>query len=74
MTKTIKGVGTIKGLSRMFPQYSLPTIYKSFVWSDLDYGDVLYDQQKNESLCQKLKVFSTLLYLLSPVPSRVHLK
>ena len=33
--------------------FSLQHIARSFVRSHLDYGDVLYDQPNNESLCQK---------------------
>ena len=52
MTKTMKGVGFIKRLGRMIPRYSLLTIYKTFVCSHHDYGDVLYDQPNSKSLCQ----------------------
>ena len=40
MTKAMKGIGAIKRLGKMLPQHSLLTIYKSFVWSHLDYGDI----------------------------------
>ena len=49
MTKAMKGIGVIKRLSKMFPRHSLPTIYKLFVRSHLDYGDILYDQPNNKS-------------------------
>ena len=55
MTKAMKGIGVIKRLSKMLPQHSLLTIYKSFVQPHLDYGDILYDQPNNKSLCQKIK-------------------
>ena len=70
----MKGVSVIKRLSRMSPQYSLLTIYKSFVLLHFDYGDVLYDQLNNKEVCVKNKVFNTMLLLLSPLPSRVYLK
>ena len=35
--------------------FSLQHIARSFVRSHLDYGDVLYDQPNNESLCQKIE-------------------
>ena len=70
----MKGVSVIKRLSRMSPQYSLLTIYKSFVLLHFDYGDVLYDQRNNKAVCVKNKVFNTMLLLLSPLPSRVYLK
>ena len=40
----MKGIGVIKRLSKMLPQHSLLTIYKSFVWPHFDYGDILCDQ------------------------------
>ena len=42
-TKAMKGIGVIKGLSMILPRHSLLTIYKSFVWPHLDYGDILND-------------------------------
>ena len=64
MTKAMKGIGAIKRLSKMLPQHSLLTIYKSFVRPHLDYGDILYDQPNK----------STMLLWPLPVPSKVHLR
>ena len=50
----MKGIGVIKILSKMLPQYSLLTIYKLFVQTHLYYGDILYDQPNNKSLYQKI--------------------
>ena len=50
----MKGIGIIKRLSKMLPQHFL-TIYKLFVQPHLDYGNILYDQPNNKSLCQKIK-------------------
>ena len=50
-----KGISAIKRLSKMLPQHSLLTIYKAFVRPYLDYGDILYDQPNNKSLCQKIE-------------------
>ena len=36
------------------PWSSLLTIYKSFVWPHLGYGDVIYDQPNNSSLSDKI--------------------
>ena len=36
---------------------ALLTIYKSFVRPHIDYGDVISDQPKNESICQKLEAY-----------------
>ena len=40
----------------MLLQHSFLTIYKSFVQPHLDYGDILYSQPNNESVCQKIKI------------------
>ena len=48
-------VGVIRKLSKLLPLNSVITIYKSFVRPHLDYGDVLYDQPNNDSLCQKIE-------------------
>ena len=34
---------------------SLITIYKFFIWSHLDYGDIVYDQAFNESFHKNLE-------------------
>ena len=44
-----EGIGIIKKLLR----HSRITTYKSFVRPHLDYGDIIYDQPKNESFNQK---------------------
>ena len=49
----MRGVGVIRKLSKILPQNPLITVYESFVRPHLDYGDVIYDQPNNESLCQK---------------------
>ena len=42
--KTNKTIGLLLKLSNLLPRQALVTIYKEFVRSYLDYGDVLYDQ------------------------------
>ena len=37
------------------PRKSLITIYKALLRPLLDYGDIIYDQPHNESVCEKLK-------------------
>ena len=51
----MQGVGVIRKLSKILSRNSFITIYKSFVRSHLDYGDVLYYQPNNESLFQKIE-------------------
>ena len=48
----MQGVGVIRKLSKILRQTSIVKIQKSFVKLHLDYGNVLYDQPNNESLCQ----------------------
>ena len=63
MTKSTKGIGVIKRLSKMLPQCSLLTIYTSFVMPHIDYDDIIYDQP-NKGLCQKIE---TVQYNAAPV-------
>ena len=42
--KTNKTIGLLKKVSNLLPRHALVTIYKAFIRSHLDYGDVLYDQ------------------------------
>ena len=56
MTKVMKAIGVIKTLGKMLPRHALLTIYKSFVQPHLDYGDILYDQPNNKSLCKKIEI------------------
>ena len=37
------------------PRKSLITIYKAFLRTSIDYGDIIYDQPENESFCEKLE-------------------
>ena len=37
------------------PWKSLMIIYKDFLRPLIDYGDIIYDQPQNESLCEKLE-------------------
>ena len=48
ISKANKGIGIILKLNNIFPGHAVLTIYRSFVRSDLDYGDVIYDQAENE--------------------------
>ena len=55
MTKANKAIWAIKKLSNTLPRDALLTIYKSFVRSHLDYGDIIYNQPQNKSFCNKLE-------------------
>ena len=45
----------MKKLSNTLPSDTLLTIYKSFIGPQLNYGDIIYDQQHNRPFCNKLK-------------------
>ena len=63
ISKANKGIGIIKRLSHILPRKALITIHKSFIRPHLDYRDVIYDQQNNESFCTKLSKCSAMLPL-----------
>ena len=50
-----RNTGVTKRLSKLLSRHSLLLIYKWFVRPHLDYGDILYDQPNNKSLCQKIE-------------------
>ena len=50
--KTIELLGK---LSDLLPRQALVTIYKAFIRTHLDYGDVLYDQAFNTSFHSKME-------------------
>ena len=53
--KINKGISVIKKLCHSLPRKSLITIYKAFLRPLIDYGDIIYDQPQNESLCEKIE-------------------
>ena len=55
LNKVSKTIGLLHKLQKILPRSSLITVYKSFVRSRLDYGDVIYDQAYNISFHQKVK-------------------
>ena len=48
-------IGLLKKLSNLLPKQALVTIYKAFIRPHLDYGDVLYDQDFNNSFHAKME-------------------
>ena len=54
----------MKKLSLILSRNLLLTIYKTFVRSHLDYGDIIYDKPFNDSFRGKLENFNTLQQLL----------
>ena len=55
IAKINKGAAVIKKRRYSLPRKSLITIYKAFLRSWIDYGDIIYDQTQNESFCEKLE-------------------
>ena len=56
--KTNKTIGLLRKLQTLLPRAPLITIYKSFIRSHLDYGDMIYDQTFNMPFQKKWKPFS----------------
>ena len=53
MSKAYRCIAVLRKLQNIIPRNSLLTIYKSFIRPHLDYGDIIYHQPNNGSLCQK---------------------
>ena len=53
--KAKRDVGLLRRLQYFLSRSSLLTIYKSFIITHLDYGDVIYDQLSNASLSRKIE-------------------
>ena len=54
ISKLDRGIAVLKKLRYSLPRKSLLTIYKALLRPLLDYGDIIYDQPHNESVCEKL--------------------
>ena len=55
LDKVTRGIGILRKLRFHIPRHSLITIYKSFIRSQLDYADVIYDQPSNQSFIEKIE-------------------
>ena len=55
ISKINKGISLIKKLRYTLPRKSLITVYKVFLRTLIDYGDIIYDQPNNNSFCEKLE-------------------
>ena len=47
IAKVNRGIGVLRKLQNYLSRACLPTIYKSFIKSHLEYADVIYDQPNN---------------------------
>ena len=52
----VKVIGLMKKLSLILSRKSLLKIYKSFVRSNLDYADIIYDKPLTESFKRKIEM------------------
>ena len=55
LNKVSKTIGLLRTLQKILPRPPLITIYKSFIRSRLDYGDIIYDQAYNVYFHQKIE-------------------
>ena len=55
LCKVNKSIAIIKKLRHTLLQKSLLTVYKVFLRPLIDYGDIIYDQPRNSSFCEKLE-------------------
>ena len=62
ISKAYRGIGIIKKLQSNLPRNALLTIYKSFIKSHLDYGDIVCDQPTNDFFVKNWKTSSTRLH------------
>ena len=42
VSKTRKGIGLLKHLSKYLPRHTLNELYNLYVWPHMDYGDIIY--------------------------------
>ena len=54
-SKVNKTIGLLRKLHNIFPRTSLITIFKSFVRSHLDYGDIIYERAYNTSVHRNIE-------------------
>ena len=55
ISKANKGIGIIRRLYNFLPRASLVNIYRAFVRSHLDYGDIIYDNSSNATFSQMIE-------------------
>ena len=55
LNRISKTIGLLRKLQKILPKPPLITIYKSFMRSHLDYGDIIYNQAYNFSFNQKIE-------------------
>ena len=58
LKKVNKIVALLRNFQNIIPRSALLTIYKCFVKTHVDYGDIIYDQAFNNSFHQKLNPYN----------------
>ena len=61
--KISKTMGLLRKFQQILPRSSLLTIYKTFIRSQLDYADIIYDQAYNSTFHDKLESIQYNAYL-----------
>ena len=54
ITTENKGFSTLKNIQKILTLQSLIMVYKVFIRSYLDYGEISFKQTNNENVCRKL--------------------
>ena len=73
INKCYKVIGFLERLSNKLPRDALLLIYKSFVRSHLDSGDIVYNKPNNESFTSRLERVQYKACLTITMPFKVHL-
>ena len=55
LDKVTKCIGILRKLRLYVPRHSLINMYKSFIRSQIEYADVVYDQPRNVTFCDKIE-------------------
>ena len=55
LSKVYKGIGLLRNLPSKPPRQALVAIYKVFIRTHLDYGDIVYDKPNNETFINKIE-------------------
>ena len=55
MVKVNKTIGLVRKFQSVLPRASLVTVYKAFVRSHLDYGDIIFEQAFHDSFHEKIE-------------------
>ena len=57
LAKVNRGIPILSKLQSVLPKEALLAVYKSFIWPQFDYGDVIYDQSYYDSFHTKVESY-----------------